>query len=183
MWFEAQENFQKQSYRNRCEIATAQGRQVLSVPVNRNSGQKITEVSLSRKEPWHVLQWRSLEAAYGSSPFFEAIAHELKPHFENPPEKLWDFNLGLTRLMLQWLEADVKIRFSESFEEKPSSLLDLRPHLHPKKEMVVEMPRYIQVFEPEVGFMPNLSVLDLFFNLGRLSGDYLREIKLPQSFG
>jgi hypothetical protein len=174
---EAHESFQKQSYRSRTEIAGPNGKQVLSVPVDR-SVKNILQTPLSYKEDWVKNHLRSIETAYANSPFFEVLFPDLEKVLNHRFTTLWELNLATIKLLFHWLEFTVDIEYTRSFES------DFNGHdarsLHPKRKMDVEMPAYLQVFADKNGFISNLSALDVFFNLGRSSWDYFQELNLRQ---
>ena len=163
---EAHENFQKQSYRSRTEIAGPNGKQVLSVPVDR-SIKDIRRTPLSYKEDWVKNHLRSIETAYANSPFFEVLFPDLEAVLNHRFNTLWELNLATIQLMFHWLEFSKDIEFTSSYH--PSFHGHDARSLHPKRELEVEMPAYLQVFGEKNGFISNLSALDVFFNLGRSS--------------
>lgn len=174
---EAHENFQKQSYRSRTEIAGPNGKQVLSVPVDR-SVKDILQTPVSYKEDWVKNHLRSIATAYANSPFFEVLFPDLEEVLNHRFNTLWELNQATIKLMFHWLEHPYNIKYTSSFAP------DFNGHdarsLHPKRELDVEMPTYLQVFGEKNGFISNLSALDVFFNLGRSSWDYFQELNLRQ---
>lgn len=174
---EAHENFQKQSYRSRTEIAGPNGKQVLSVPVDR-SIKDIRRTPLSYKEDWVKNHLRSIETAYANSPFFEVLLPDLEAVLNHRFNTLWELNLATIQLLFHWLEFSKDIEFTSSYH--PSFHGHDARSLHPKRELEVEMPAYLQVFGEKNGFISNLSALDVFFNLGRSSWDYFQELNLRQ---
>ena len=126
--FTLESNYQKQTYRNRCSIYGANGKLNLTIPIQhtkRDGHQKDKAVKIMWEENWQKLHWKSLTSAYRSSPFFEFYEDELKEVFFKQPEKLMDFNIGLLKCILSFLEID----FSFSFEEDYSSLSSLEESL------------------------------------------------------
>ena len=174
--FTLESNYQKQTYRNRCSIYGANGKLNLTIPIQhtkRDGHQKDSSVKIMWEENWQILHWKSLTSAYRSSPFFEFYEDELKEVFFKQPEKLMDFNIGLLKCILSFLEID----FSFSFEEDYSSLSSLEESLiNAKKEATINYPIYQQVFANKHGFIPHLSIVDLLFNLGPQSIDYLERL-------
>jgi hypothetical protein len=174
---EIHENFQKQSYRSRTEIAGPNGKQVLSVPVDR-SVKNILHTPISYKENWVKNHLKSIETAYANSPFFEVLFPDLEKVLNERFSTLWELNMATIKLLFHWLEFSKDIVYTNSFES------DFRGHdarsLHPKRELAVELPKYLQVFGEKNGFISNLSALDVFFNLGRSSWDYFQELNLRQ---
>lgn len=161
---EAHEHYQKGSWRNRCEIAGPNGRQLLSVPLvkGKNSKMPIRDVRIAYDEPWQRQHWRSIRTAYGSAPFFEHYAHELFAFYEKKYIFLFDFNLELIEFVLlqkmKWPGSVAETRAYQPFSPTPAAPL----------------PRYPQVFEDKNGFLPDLSVLDLLMCAGKNGLDYLR---------
>ena len=164
---EQHEYYQKQSYRNRCRIATANGIMDLSIPVDSAGKTPIRDLRISDHNNWQTHHWRSIETAYNSSPFFEYYFDDLKPFFEKKWVFLWDFNTAIQQTILELLELDVKITPTDKYETEHSErMIDLRDKIHPKKEAFIEIKPYYQVFEQKFGFIPHLSILDLLFNTG-----------------
>ena len=163
---EQHEYYQKQSYRNRCRIATANGIMDLSIPVDSAGKTPIRDIRISDHNNWQTLHWRSIETAYNSSPFFEYYADDFRPFFEKKWLFLWDFNLALFNKTLELLDIETKIELTEQYKPETSdNFLDLRATIHPKKEISLLLKPYYQVFETKFGFMPNMSIIDLLFNM------------------
>ncbi len=163
---EQHEYYQKQSYRNRCRIATANGIMDLSIPVDSAGKTPIRDIRISDHNNWQTHHWRSIETAYNSSPFFEYYADDFRPFFEKKWLFLWDFNLALFNKTLELLDIETKIELTEQYKPETSdNFLDLRAAIHPKKEISLLLKPYYQVFETKFGFMPNMSIIDLLFNM------------------
>lgn len=164
------ESFQKQTYRNRCLIATTQGIQALTVPVERGSSQLIKDIRISDHGNWRHLHWNALVSAYGESPFFEYYQDDIRPFFEKRWEFLLDFNEAIREKMCELLDIQAKVSYSLEFATAlHSPLKDFREGIRPKHPMEDPefKPRtYYQVYQQKHGFLPNLSVLDLLFNMG-----------------
>lgn len=179
IYIEAHETYSKQSWRNRCMVATANGLQNLIVPVNKIHGRHTTskDVKISYTENWQQLHWRTLTAAYNKSPYFEHYSPLLKPYFIKQTEYLFELNLSLLKLVLNLLRIDQPISITTVYEKKPSGMRDYRSHFKPKAKLVDQTGTpYYQVFADRIGFQPNLSILDLLFCEGPLSVDYLRKL-------
>ena len=184
------ESFQKQTYRNRCLIATTQGIQALTVPVERNSqlsalnSQLIKDVRISDHGNWRHLHWNALVSAYGESPFFEYYQDDIRPFFEKRWEFLFDFNEEIRMKMCELVDIQPKASYSLEFREVANSQLstlnsqlkDYREGIRPKHPMTdpdFKAKPYYQVYQQKHGFLANLSVLDLLFNMGPESIFYL----------
>ena len=163
----------KQTYRNRCHIAAANGVMALSIPVEKSSGEKILtrDVRISDHNDWQLQHWRSIESAYNSTPFFEYYKDDLFPFFEKKWNFLFDYNVEIQAKVLELLDLQPTITFTTAYQpELNKDIVDLRESIHPKKENpLVEMKPYYQVFEQRFGFQPNLSIIDLLFNMGNES--------------
>ena len=161
----------KQTYRNRCHIAAANGVMVLSIPVEKASTEKLLtkDVRISEHNDWQMNHWRSIESAYNSTPFFEYYKDDLYIYYEKKWKFLLDFNLEIQAKILELLELEPKIILTEEYKiQTAENVQDLRERIHPKKEnsLAEECKPYYQVFEQRFGFQPNLSVIDLLFNMG-----------------
>ncbi len=172
---EACEHYIKQTWRNRCVIGTANGPMTLSLPVEGNAEKTaIKDVRLSDHGNWQHLHWNSIESAYNSSPFYEYYCDDLRPFFDKKFPFLFDFNEEIREKMGELLDLKMdaektKVYFSEP--EMPDGWVDLRNIIHPKKNPTLidtdfTANPYYQVFDRKFGFQPNLSILDLLFNMG-----------------
>lgn len=171
---ERHETFQKQTYRNRCLIATTQGVQALTVPVS-GGEHCIKDVHISDHGNWRHLHWQALATAYGDSPFFEYYEDDLCPFFqERRWEFLLDFNEDIRQTMCSLLDIHPSVAYTENYIKKADSIEStlvsdyreaIRPK-HPLPDPTFQPRRYYQVFEARHGFLPNLSILDLLFNMG-----------------
>ncbi|MFS4456666.1 WbqC family protein [Maribacter sp. 2304DJ31-5] len=180
--WEIQDNYQKQTYRNRTHICTDRGKHMLSIPIvhvgNETGRQLYKEVQLDNSYKWQRQHWRTLETAYRTSPFFEFYEDDIKPLYESGFEKLMDFNFRTIKTICACLQTDMPRAKTERFETNPIEISDFRFLVNAKKEMAKNNPEYIQVFGDRHGFVPNLSILDLLFNLGPNTITYLKEISL-----
>lgn len=174
---EKKEHFVKQSCRNRCEIVGATGKLSLSIPTHRKGRDKriIDEVGISNDEAWKMIHWRSICTAYRSSPYFEYYEADFEPFFLDESTNLFEFNLGLFHLILKKLKVNIELSFTSEFQLN-YDFDDYRPHYSRNYVEKLQFPRYIQVFEERTGFQPNLSIIDLLFNEGPASLDYLKKI-------
>lgn len=166
---ERHEHFPKQTYRNRCHIHSPNGLLVLSIPVQHGSRNHtaVKDVRISPYHPWQKIHWRSLEAAYRSSAFFEFYEDELRPFYERKYEFLFDYNEQLLRLVLGWFGMEPDCRYTDEYiKTYPPGSRDYRSTIHPKSEPVFKTPPYYQVFEDRNGFLPDLSIIDLLFSQG-----------------
>ena len=163
----------KQTYANRCQIATANGIENLTIPVEHSANKlAIKDVKISDHSNWQTLHWRAIETAYNSTPFFDYYKEDLQPFFEQKFTFLLDFNQQIQQTVLDILGFYTTITLSDSYKEAYfSGEIDLRETLHPKKKLVpldvhLEHQNYYQVFNHKFGFLPNLSIIDLLFNMG-----------------
>ncbi len=175
---EQYDNFLKQTYRNRCIIATANGAQTLTIPVEKGDTDKclMRDVRISDHGNWRRLHWNALATAYGDSPFFDYYVDDLRPFYEQRFEFLFDFNMLLTKKLCELLDISPHISVSEEYIKNPVDTDDFRDAIHPKHPLpdaaFSPLP-YYQVYAQRHGFIPNLSVLDLLFNMGNEAVFYL----------
>ncbi len=171
---EQHENYVKQTIRNRCQIATASGVQRLSVPVVK--AVKTTDVLIASHDNWQQKQWNAIATAYGESAFFDYYADDLKPFFTTDCQKnLFEHNVSIIQKLLELLDIDdVTLRFTDSFigENYTALLKPLAISQQPSASLLRANP-YYQVFREKTGFLPDLSILDLLFNLGPEAACYL----------
>lgn len=179
--WETADNFQKQTYRNRCYICTDRGRLMLNIPIRHvggKTGRQLTrDVQVDNTYPWQRQHWRSLETAYRSAPFFEYYEADVRPLYETPFESLMVWNLATIRLLCEWLEVPYPAAQTEAFDPDPEDLTDSRGLVHAKGESPASFPPYHQVFQDRHGFLPGLSTLDLLFNEGPQAAAYLNQLK------
>lgn len=176
---ERNENFVKQTYRNRTHILTPNGVDSLSIPlIGSQKKIQIDQIKIDHHQKWANRHWRAIKSAYGKAPFFEHYAGYIKKEIYAGHETLFILNLKLLTLCLKFLEIETRISFSTKYRKSyESSINDLRSSIHPKKEFVssshcVYIP-YQQVFGSS--FVQELSILDLLFSEGPNSGSIIRK--------
>ena len=174
--YDISEHFLKQSYRNRCIIYGANGLLRLTVPLVLKSREKtaMKNIKISYAENWQSQHWRSIQSAYKNSPFFDYYEEMILPIFFEEFENLKDLNIKAREIIMQCLQLNCEIEYTQDFIAYKTN--DLRLNIHPKKEPTLDLPRYIQVFEEKHGFYPNLSILDLLFNEGPSAALYLSQL-------
>lgn len=164
------ESFQKQTYRNRCLIATANGIQALTVPVEHGNSMLMKDIRISDHGNWRHLHWNALQSAYGDSPFFEYYQDDIHPFLEQRWEYLLDFNEAIRQKMCELLDIQPEMSYSEKFElsaiNPPKDFREAIRPKHPQADPDFVPKPYYQVYQQRHGFLPNLSVLDLLFNMG-----------------
>lgn len=163
---EQYDNYCKQTYRNRCRIATAGGIQTLTIPVVKSDSPKqlMKDVRISDHGDWRRQHWNALESAYMNSPFFMYYQDDFRPFYERRIEFLIDFNTQLTELILKLAGMDKKIKLTESYSRPSTGINDLRQLIDPQQ--TAQNRPYWQVFKQKYGFQSNLSAVDLLFNMG-----------------
>lgn len=169
--FEQYEYYQKMSFRNRCVIAGANGTINLTIPLEFGRNQKtiMKDVKIANSEAWQKQHWRSIESSYNRSPWFEFYKEELHELFQKPFSFLADWNLACFAWSIQILKLPVTISLTDKFgkDYNDSEFVDFRNKLLPKNYKNFGAVKYQQVFEDRIGFLPNLSILDLLFCEGK----------------
>lgn len=191
VYVEACENYQKQSYRNRCRFHAADGVQSLSYPIVHEGGTHklpISEIRIDWSTPWLQQHERAIVSAYRTSAYFEYYQDELFAILESRPERLLDLNMELLRFFVEKAGLAVDLRLTSGFSRDGNQIMpdgsivqceDLREAIHPKrpntilKDLKLEKP-YFQVFSRKHGFRSDLSIMDLLFNEGPDSICYLK---------
>ena len=165
---EQYDNYCKQTYRNRCRIATAGGIQTLTIPVVKTDSPKqlMKDVRISDHGEWRHQHWNALESAYMNSPFFMYYQDDFRSFYEKKYEFLVDFNTELTLLIMKLAGIDKPIKLTESYSRQQDGITDLRYLIEPGKGEPENPKEYWQVFKQKYGFIRNLSAVDLLFNMG-----------------
>lgn len=174
VFIEQHDHYIKQTYRNRCNIAGPGGIQSLSIPIVRPDTLKspMKDIRISDHGNWRHLHWNAIESAYNNTPFYEYYKDDFRPFYEKGYEFLADFNEELCYLICGLIDIDTSIgRTSEYKTEFADNEYDYREVIHPKKNSAsvdteFQVVPYYQVFEGRHGFLPNLSIIDLLFNMG-----------------
>jgi hypothetical protein len=176
-------HYVKQTYRNRCNIASANGVMPLSIPVDKGDNEKCftRDVRISPHNDWQTLHWRAILSAYNSTPFFEYYQDDFLPFYTKKWNFLFDFNMELQQKVIELLDIDVDIHFTNDYKTNfdKNAELDFREIIHPKKDMTLDKHfspiSYYQVFDQKFGFQSNLSIIDLLFNEGNESAIILKK--------
>ena len=173
--FEMGDNFQKQTNRNRMYIYSPNGIQLLNIPIkhSKTAHQNIQDVKLETAFDWQKQHFKSLEAAYRTSPFFEYFEDDLMPIFTKKHTFLMDLNLQTMELVSKCLGMEFTPKKTTEYFHEVSDHEDLRYLINGKKD-TTQLESYTQVFGEKHGFLNNLSILDLLFNEGRYAKDYLK---------
>ena len=179
--FEIEDNFQKQTNRNRTYIYSPNGIQLLNIPVkhSKESHQKTKDIKIETDFDWQKQHFKSLEAGYRSSPFFEFFEDDIRPIFEKKYTFLLDLNFEILTILLKCFRLKLDYTTTtEYFHEVDTTIItDFRALVNGKKDLSL-FEKYTQVFDDKHGFANNLSVLDLLFNEGKYAIDYLKKQEL-----
>ncbi|QCX02299.1 WbqC family protein [Aggregatimonas sangjinii] len=176
--WEMADNYQKQTYRNRCYICNDRGKHILSIPIKHVGGmqgrQKYKDVLIENDYAWQRQHWRTLQTAYRTSPFFEFYEDELAPLFEKEQKFLLDFNLKTIAVICSCLQIPLPQAKTNVYDTAPNELLDARFLIQRKQNLESTFDHYTQVFGERHGFIKNVSTLDLLFNEGTNALTYLK---------
>lgn len=177
--FEVEDNFQKQTNRNRMYIYSPNGFQLLNIPVKHaiEKHQKFKDTRIENDFDWQKNHFKSLEAAYRTSPFFEFFEDDFRPIFEKKHEFMMDLNFQIFEIVNDCLGIDLPFNKTKEYFHEIQDKTDFRYLVNGKKDTFINE-EYTQVFEEKHGFIPNLSILDLLFNEGRHAIEYLKNQKL-----
>lgn len=170
---ETQENFIKQTYRNRCKILSANGTLPLIIPIKHGENQLISEIKTQLETDWKRHHWQSIISAYNNSPYFLYYRDKFEAiYFDKNIHTLYEFNIRLLELSLKLLKINIELKYTEVFVKDYE--LDFRNRFSAKKMdfVLTEFKPYYQVFESKFGFQTNLSIIDLLFSQGPDSKHY-----------
>ncbi|MDX1602059.1 MAG: WbqC family protein [Salinimicrobium sediminis] len=180
--FENEDNYQKQTYRNRMYIYGANGKLSLNVPIrhtgNKSNHQKYRDVRIENDFPWQKQHWRSLETVYRTSPFFEFYEDDFKPLYDENFEFLIDFNYKCFELAQESLQVEINFEKTTEYFLNPEGMVNGRSLINAKNSKPVIIEPYTQVFQEKFGFLNDLSIVDLLFNEGPNAINYLKNQKV-----
>lgn len=172
VYIEGCDNYTKQTYRNRCLIADANGPLALTIPTEKSAEGKclMRDIRISDHGNWRHQHWNALETAYRHTPFFQYYEDDFRPFYEKKFEFLYDFNWQLTELVCNLIGIDTSLQPTEVYQKSPDGMADFRHAITPKAawkdDKDYRPAAYYQVFKEKHGFIPNLSIVDLLFNMG-----------------
>jgi len=175
---ETKEHFPKQSYRNRCDILSADGILSLSIPVKKPNGSKTPtdEILLANEENWRARHWRAVKTAYQSAPYFDYYGVEVHDLIHRNDERLLDFNDAIASRILEWLDLPIQTdHTTEFYSIQPDDPRET--FVDKNKNNQFEQSQYIQVFPSEQSFTPNISILDAVMCTGPLARNLLLPTK------
>jgi len=189
VFFENEDNYQKQTYRNRMYIYDSNGKLLLNIPIKHRSAltgepkkagkhQLYKEVKIENDFEWQKQHWRALKASYQTSPFFEFYEDEIYPLYHKKFNYLIDFNYACLEFVTDALQLDLNFEKTSEYILYPEDKKDLRTLINAKGKLKFQQEEYTQVFKEKHGFLPNLSILDLLFNEGPNTTNYLEAQEL-----
>jgi hypothetical protein len=173
--FEVNDTYQKQTYRNRANIYSANGKLSLTIPViySQKNRQLYRDIKIHNEDKWQALHWKSLLSAYRTSPFFEFYEDDIAPLFHSKQDNLMEFNFKCLDTLFECMQLDLSYNKTKTYQKDINSSEDLRFLTNARKEKEFNFSEYTQVFGGKHGFISNLSVLDLLFNEGPNALTYL----------
>lgn len=174
--FEQFESFPKQTYRNRANIFGANGKLSLIIPISHNGKRALKDIEISYREDWRSLHWKSIKTAYQSSPYFEFYEDKLRKIFEIKESGLLDFNINALEIILQILKTEKAWSLNTEYIKNPQEI-SFREKFSAKDSSEFKMEEYYQTFSDKLGFLEDLSILDLICNKGPEALTYIKNIK------
>ena len=175
VFIEREENYIKQSYRNRCYILSAGGPQLLTVPVYLGSFHKthIRDARIDYSKRWQQVHLRAMTSSYNSSPYFLYYFEIIEKIIRARHNFLLDLNMDLLTSFMKMLKMEIRVSYTTEFMPVEGKEGDFRYTINPKKDTSYNAKEYFQVFNYVHGFVPGLSIIDLVFNLGPEAIKYL----------
>ncbi|NSW44268.1 MAG: WbqC family protein [Bacteroidales bacterium] len=173
---ELQENYQRQTIRNRCHILTANGIQILSIPIVHSTDKKLINIRIDYSTPWVSKHIQAIRSAYGKTPFFLYFFDDLISPLSQKYEYLWQLNDAIMQTCLKKLKIEKKIKFTEYYIHSYENANDYRNLFSKKKFPYInnyQAKTYFQAFNDRYPFSAELSILDLIFNTGYEARNYL----------
>lgn len=178
----------RQKDTHRLDIIDTHGVKSLTVPVSKPDGidgsLRWSHIGISRHgQWWHVIA-ETLASAYGRTPFFEFYIDRLRPFFSaDTPDRFTDVASlcrGADTAVRAILGLDNDITYAS---ESPARAVGMHPGasapttaasalpagasvLHDVASVPPSTVEYYQVRRDRFGFVSNLSILDLIFNMG-----------------
>ena len=198
--------FEKNSEQNRNRIKTAQGATWLTVPVSRQLHTLIPDVRISQaQQGWNRKHRRTIEQNYRTAPHFDMVAPGLYGILDRDWTSLLELNVAIDRLFLELAGFSGRILPASEIHTEGANwrnVLEICQALGADTYLsgaasvdYMYLPAFDEVgikvlFQqyhhgeypqryPKVGFVPRLSALDLFMNVG--VGDAARDFILSNS--
>ncbi len=171
--FEVEDNYQKQTYRTRCYIYSADGRQLLNIPIQHGKHKKTKDIKIDTSFHWQKQHVKTLQIAYRSSPYFEFYEEEVLTIFDKIPSFLLDLNIKCQEVMFDLLQLEIPYTSTKEYIKEYTDISDMRSLVDAKSKQQYNFDQYIQVFSDKLGFIENLSILDLLFMEGPNALNYL----------
>ena len=174
VFLEKEENYLKQSYRNRCYILSAHGPQLLSVPVYQGSQHKIPtkDIRIDYSKRWQQVHLRAIKTAYHVSPYYQYYFESMEKIISKKNDFLIDLNMELLESVMNMLKLKTKVSYTTHFETIGESENDFRFRISPKEQSEYHVKEYFQVFDTGKQFTRALSIIDLIFNMGPEAAEY-----------
>lgn len=169
------ENIPKQTYRSRCNIYGANGKLSLIIPIHHNGKRAMKDIEISYAEDWQKLHWKSIKNAYQSSPYFEYYETKLQKIYSIQPKSLIEFNIHALKVILEILKIEKDFSFTEEYIQS-TEFLNFRENFSTKKDSEYQLKDYYQTFSDKLGFLRDLSIIDLICNIGPESATYIRSV-------
>lgn len=173
---EQQENFPKQTYRNRTTVYGANGRLSLVISIQHNGKRPMHQIEVCNRNKWRHLHWKSIKIAYQSTPYFEYYEDQLDEIFNFKTNSLLQFNLNALKIIQKLLKTDKAYSLNSEYLTNPLAV-NYREKFSPKQESEFQMPEYYQIFSEKFGFQADLSIIDLLCNKGPESLSYIKNVQ------
>ncbi len=171
--FEVEDNYQKQTYRTRCYIYGANGKQLLNIPIHHDTHKKTKDIKIDTSFNWHKQHIKAMQIGYRSSPYFEFYEDDILTIFDKMPKFLLDLNLRCQDMLFELLQLETPYTTTNEYLKEYTDISDLRFLADAKSKQHYNFDKYIQVFSDKHEFIENLSIVDLLFMEGPNALNYL----------
>jgi hypothetical protein len=192
----------KRGVTHRNKIRIHDGSVYLTVPISKDfSMSRIKDVELPREKIWRKDHWRAIQHNYLKAYHFSDYMQFFNDIYHHDHQYLWELNMQIISYLLKCFDINVEIIKTSDLDLDPElkhtdliidilRKIDASTYLSgPSGKNYLEIEKFNQnninleftsfqhpVYEQRYpGFEPNLSAIDLLFNMGSKSGELINK--------